>query len=202
MRKSCKGCGVRGGGLAEGRGGCSARSTAAQSSRTPAQPITLRKYPTWPAFDVNQQTLGAESNRRLVGSNVRSNQVSAETELGGSEGARAGAYGGEGQCYTRRCPCNPAPNTFQTSGINSFASPFLSSRQICTKAEQVHQKQQREMLGRRAVRGPEWGSDADPQCSRRWLNAISPPASHGSALMCWNASGVPAQMPSNVEAEI
>ena len=77
----------------------------------------------------------------------RSNQVSAETELGGSEGAWAGAYGGEGQCYTRRCPCNPAPNTFQTSGINSFASPFLSSSQICTKAEQVHQKQQRETLG-------------------------------------------------------
>ena len=146
------------------------------------------------SFDVNQQTL-AESNRRLVGSNVRSNQVSAETGLGGSEGAWAGAYGGEGQCYTRRCPCNPAPNTFQTSGINSFASPFLSSSQICTKLSRSIKSSSGKPSGRRAVRGPEWGSDADPQCSRRWLNAISPPASHGSALMCWNASGVPAQMP-------
>ena len=40
-----------------------------------------------------------------------------------------------------------------------------------------------------------WRKWIPPQCSRRWLNAISPPASHGSALMCWNATGVPAQMP-------
>ena len=81
--------------------------------------------------------------------------------------------------------------------LESILSParFSPAAKFAQKLSRSIKSSSGKRSGRRAVRGPEWGSDADPQCSRRWLNAISPPASHGSALMCWNASGVPAQMP-------
>ena len=186
MRKSFKGFGVRGGGLAEGRGGCSARNTAAQSSRTPAQPIALRTNQLEPS-PIN--ACCAESSR-LVDANLGRQRQSWE----GQKGFRRVRTAAKDRATRGGAPVRPSPK--QLSDLwNQFASPFLSAAKFAQKLSGSIKSSSGKPSGRRAVRGPEWGSEADPQCSSRWVNAISPPASHGSARMCWNASGVPAQMP-------
>ena len=123
MRKSCKGFGVRGGGLAEGRGGCSARSTAAQSSRTPAQPITLRNYPTWPA--------STSINKRLRRKQPSSCRFECEKQSGVGRDRVGRVRRGLGGCVRRRrtvlhaaVPLQPSPKHLSDLWNQFFRQPI------------------------------------------------------------------------------